>query len=115
MKIPSLLIAAVGLVSLNAIAPDFSSAGIADDLSNASVSVLSKLGYDCKTASAGAILCTKCKVDGNKQKCEAFTCDAVTKKCRRKTAEIPNIPGLNNNGSDNNDSDSNDRIKLPSL
>jgi hypothetical protein len=111
MKIPSLLIAAVGFVSLNAIAPAMSSAGIADDLSNASVSVLSKLGYDCKTASAGAILCTKCKVDDNKQKCEAFTCDAVTKKCRRKTAEIPRIPGLNNN----DDSNSNDPIKLPSL
>jgi hypothetical protein len=113
MKIPSLFIAAVGFVSLNAIAPAMSSAGIADDLSNASVSVLSKLGYDCKTASAGAILCTKCKVDDNKQKCEAFTCDAVTKKCRRKTAEIPRIPGLNNN--DNDDSNSNDPIKLPSL
>jgi hypothetical protein len=98
-KIRSLLIASVGFISLNAIVPDsglaFKYAGIADDLSNASVSVLSKLGYDCKTASAGAILCTKCKVDDNKQKCEAFTCDAVTKKCRRKTAEIPRIPGLN--------------------
>ena len=112
MKICSLLIAAVGFVSLNAIAPATGSAGIADDLSNASVSVLSKLGYDCKTASAGAILCTKCKVDDNKQKCEAFTCDAVTKKCRRKTAEIPRIPNLNNN---NDESDSNDLPKLPSL
>ncbi|PSB07925.1 hypothetical protein C7B62_18315 [Pleurocapsa sp. CCALA 161] len=110
MKIRSLSIAALGFVSLNAIAPAsgsaFKYAGIADDVSNASVSVLSKLGYDCKTASAGAILCTKCKVDDNKQKCEAFTCDAVTKKCRRKTAEIPRLPSLNNN---------NDPIKLPSL
>ncbi|MEY4518053.1 MAG: hypothetical protein RLZZ499_652 [Cyanobacteriota bacterium] len=111
MKITSLLIAGVGFVSLNAIAPA-SYAGIADDLSNASVSVLSKLGYDCKTASAGGILCTKCKVDDNKQKCEAFTCDVVTKKCRRKTAEIPRIPNLNNN---NDESDSNDLPKLPSL
>jgi hypothetical protein len=113
MKIRSLFIAALGFVSLNAIAPAIGSAGIADDLSNASVSVLSKLGYDCKTASAGGILCTKCKVEDNKQKCEAFTCDVVTKKCRRKTAEIPNIPGLNNDS--DNESDSPDRPKLPSL
>jgi hypothetical protein len=113
MKIRSLFIAALGFVSLNAIAPAIGSAGIADDLSNASVSVLSKLGYDCKTASAGGILCTKCKVEDNKQKCEAFTCDVVTKKCRRKTAEIPNIPGLNNDS--DNESDSPAQPKLPSL
>lgn len=115
MKIRSLLIASFGFISLNAIAPTPAStleyAGLLDDVGNASVSVLTRLGYDCKTASAGGILCTKCKADGFKQKCEAFTCDAVTKKCRRKTAELPNVPGLNN---DDNE-DSNDGIKLPSL
>lgn len=69
-------------------------AGITDDLGNATVSVLSKLGYDCQTASAGAILCKKCTVDDNKQKCEAFICDAVTKKCRKRSAEIPRLPDL---------------------
>ena len=67
-------------------------AGLADDLSNTTVSVLSKLGYDCQTLSAGGILCKKCQEEDNKQKCEAFLCDAVTKKCRKKSAEIPQLP-----------------------
>ena len=111
MKVRSLLIASIGFVSLNAIAIPSASANLLDDVSNASVSVLTRLGYDCKTASAGAILCTKCKEDGFKQKCEAFTCDVATKKCRRKTADLPNIPGLNNNDEESE----NDGIKLPSL
>lgn len=110
MKIHSLSIASIGFVSLNAIAISPASANLLDDVSNASVSVLTKLGYDCKTASAGAILCTKCQEDGFKQKCEAFTCDAATKKCRRKTADLPNIPGSSNDGED-----SEGGLKLPSL
>ena len=114
MAIRSWLIASISLVSLNLAAvpsPAFEYAGLLDDVSNASVGVLKQLGYDCKTASAGAILCTKCKADGIKQKCEAFTCDVATKKCRRKTADIPNIPGLNNN----DDEGSSDELELPSL
>ena len=90
---------------------NFETANLLDDVGNASVSVLTKLGYDCKTASAGAILCTKCKADGFKKKCEAFTCDVATKKCRRKTADLPNIPGLGND----DDAEDNDGVKLPSL
>jgi len=111
MKIRSLLIASIGFVSLNALSIPSASANLLDDVGNASVSVLTKLGYDCKTASAGAILCTKCNADGFKKKCEAFTCDVATKKCRRKTADLPNIPGLNND----DDADSDDGVKLPSL
>ena len=113
MVIRSWLIASLSLVSLNLATPSsaFEYAGLLDDVGNASVGVLKQLGYDCKTASAGAILCTKCKADGIKQKCEAFTCDVATKKCRRKTAEIPNIPGLNNDEGE----DSNDGVELPSL
>ena len=89
---------ALSFISASLVLPSGSSAenyaGIADDLSNATVSVLSKLGYDCQTASAGAILCKKCQVEDNKQKCEAFICDAVTKKCRKKSAEIPKLPNL---------------------
>lgn len=118
MKIQSLLIASIGIVSLNALSPaaasTFEYAGIADDIGNASVGVLTQLGYDCKTASTGGILCTKCEADGLKQKCEAFTCDAVSKKCRRKTADLPNVPGLSNDESSDAE-DSNDGIKLPSL
>ena len=119
MKIRSLLIASIGFVSLNAVAPISSSAkqyaNLLDDVSNASVGVLTQLGYDCKTASAGAILCTKCEEDGLKQKCEAFSCDVATKKCRRQTADLPNIPGLRNDDDENTNEDSNDGIKLPSL
>ena len=68
-------------------------AGLTDDLGDATVSILGKLGYDCTTAEVG-IVCKKCKVDDNKQKCEAFLCDAVTQKCRKQSAEIPKVPGL---------------------
>jgi len=50
-------------------------------------------------------------VDDNKQKCDAFICDAITKKCRRRKAEIPQLPNLG--GDDDRDDD--DGIKLPSL
>ena len=120
MKILTLFVASLGFVCVDAMSSTsfaiaspsssaFEYANLLDDVSNASVSVLTKLGYDCKTASAGGILCTKCKEDGFKKKCEAFTCDAVTKKCRRKTADIPNIPGSNDDESDD------DGVKLPSL
>lgn len=69
-------------------------AGLTDELGSATVSILGKLGYDCTTAEVG-IVCKKCKVEDNKQKCEAFLCDAVTQKCRKKSAEIPKVPGLN--------------------
>ena len=86
MKIRSLLVASVGFVGLNAIAIPSSSAleyaNLLDDVGNASVGVLTQLGYDCKTASAGGILCTKCEADGLKQKCEAFSCDVSSQNCR---------------------------------
>ena len=100
MTVHSSLLAAVSFALINPLLPSLSLAenyaGIADDLSNATVSVLSKLGYDCQTASAGAILCKKCQVEDNKQKCEAFICDAATKKCRKKSAEIPKLPNFGN-------------------
>ncbi|MEL6438931.1 MAG: hypothetical protein AAFQ80_06730 [Cyanobacteria bacterium J06621_8] len=115
MNIRSFLVASFSIVSWGAIATTPSLAieyaGLTDDLSNATVGVLGRLGYDCKTASVGGIICTKCKVDDSKQKCQAFICDAVTKKCRKRSAEVPQIPGIN--GSDDRDSD--DRINLPSL
>lgn len=115
MPIRPLLIASLGLVSWGVIASSPSSAvdyaGLTDSLSNATVSVLSQLGYDCQTASVGGIICKKCEVEDNKQKCQAFICDAVTKKCRKRSAEVPNIPGL---GSEE-EQDSEDGINLPSL
>ena len=122
MKLRSWLIAGFGFLTLNTLVPAPGSAeqstlqaNLLDDLSNASVSVLTQLGYDCKTASAGAILCTKCQAEGLKQKCEAFTCDVATKKCRRKTADLPNIPGLRNNDDADPNDEPDEGIRLPSL
>lgn len=115
MTIRSTLLASITIISVGLVAPapifSFEYAGIADDLGNASVSVLDKLGYDCQNASAGAILCKKCKTDGFKQKCTAFVCDAATKKCRKKSATVPNIPG----SEDSRENEESDGISLPSL
>ncbi|MEM9506659.1 MAG: hypothetical protein AAGA16_03110 [Cyanobacteria bacterium P01_E01_bin.35] len=115
MNIRSLLVASFSLVSWSTIASapsiGLEYAGLTDNLSNATVGVLSQLGYDCQTASVGGIICKKCQVEDNKQKCQAFICDAVTKKCRRRSAEIPQVPGLGGG----NERDSNDGINLPSL
>ena len=114
MNMRSLFIASFGLVSWGLMTPypslSLEYAGLTDDLSNATVSVLSRLGYDCQTASVGGIICKKCEVNDNKQKCDAFICDAVTKKCRRQSAEVPQLPNL---GGDDNDSD--DGVDLPSF
>lgn len=67
---------------------------LTDDLGKASVTVLSKLGYDCQTLDVG-IVCKKCQVEDNKQKCVAYLCDAISKKCRKKSAEIPQLPSFN--------------------
>ena len=115
MNIRSILLTTIAVTSASIMSPSvglsWETAGLADDLGNATVSVLSKLGYDCKNASAGAIICKKCKADDLKQKCTVFTCDAVTKKCRKKSAELPNVPGLGGSSED----ESSDGIELPSL
>lgn len=98
MNIRSFVLASIALTSIGLIAPkpsfSYEYAGLTDEIGDATVSVLSKLGYDCQTASAG-ILCKKCKVEDNKQQCVAYLCDAVTKKCRKKSASIPQIPNFN--------------------
>ncbi|MGD1918325.1 MAG: hypothetical protein ACFCAD_05230 [Pleurocapsa sp.] len=68
-------------------------AGLTDNLGNVSTRVLSKLGYDCKTSNVG-IVCQKCQVEANKQKCVAYLCDVLTKKCRKKSAELPRLPNF---------------------
>lgn len=118
MTIRSTLFASIAIISFGLVSSgstySFEYAGIndiADDLGSASVSILDKLGYDCQNASSGAIVCKKCKADGFKQKCTAFVCDAATKKCRKKSATVPNIPGLGGSSDDDRD----DEINLPSL
>jgi 2C-methyl-D-erythritol 2,4-cyclodiphosphate synthase len=114
-SVPAVLSATFAFTSIGLMTPSpsrsFETAGLADSLGGATVSVLGKLGYDCKNASAVGIVCKKCKMEDNKQNCEAYLCDAVTKKCRKKSAEIPNVPGLGGNDEDSNS----DGIKLPSL
>ena len=94
MTIRSFLLASVALTSFSLISPPPGLADLTEDIGNASVSVLGKLGYDCKTANVG-IVCKKCQVEDNKQKCVAYLCDAITKKCRKKSAEIPKLPSFN--------------------
>lgn len=101
MNIRPVLVTSVTFTCVSLITPlqilSLDYAGLPDDLANATVSVLSKLGYDCKTASVGGIICKKCTAEDNKQKCVAYLCDAVTKKCRKKKAEIPQLPSLGGN------------------
>ena len=115
MSIRSFLGLPVAIFSITLMVPSpslsFEHTGLTDGLENATVSVLSKLGYDCQTASIGGIVCKKCSAEDDKQKCEAYLCDAVTKKCRKKQAEVPQLPNLNGN----DEEDSSDEINLPSL
>ena len=103
MAIRSLLFASIALTAVSLVVPSrglsLEYAGLTDDIGSASVSILDKLGYDCTTAAVG-IVCKKCQVEDNKQKCVAYLCDAVSKKCRKKSAEIPQLPSLNRNNID---------------
>lgn len=98
MTMGSFLVSSVAFLSVGLIIPSQSLsldyADLPGDLGDATVSVLDKLGYDCQTASVGGIICKKCKTEDNKQKCVAYLCDAITKKCRKKSAEIPKLPNL---------------------
>lgn len=63
------------------------------DIENATTDILSGLGYDCQTAGAVGIACTKCTEEGGaSQKCKAYICDAVTKECRQQEATLPDVP-----------------------
>ena len=103
MTIRSVVLASVAFTSVGFILPQPSLsndyAGLADELGNASISILDKLGYDCQKAGAG-IVCKKCQVEDNKQECVAYLCDAITRKCRKKSASIPKIPSFNRNSDD---------------
>ena len=115
MNLRTVLLTSVFFTSMGLIAPS-ESLGVdlvsqLGDVADITTGVLGKLGYDCQTASVGGIICKKCTVKDNSQKCEAFLCDAVTKKCRKKSAELPNLPNLGNDSED----DSSRGVELPSL
>jgi|GEM_PF-2753965 len=88
----SLSVSSLGLMNPN---PSLSSNLVAQlgglgglgDVEDATTDVLKRLGYDCKTATVG-IACTKC----SDNKCKAYICDAITKKCRKQKASLPGVP-----------------------
>ncbi len=64
-----------------------------EDIENATTDILSSLGYDCQTAGAVGIACTKCTDEGSlTQKCKAYICDAITRQCRQQEATLPDVP-----------------------
>lgn len=68
--------------------------GNIDNIGSVTTSVLDRLGYDCQTVANVGIVCKKCKASNNglTEKCNAYICDAVTKKCRKQKATLPNLP-----------------------
>ena len=70
-----------------------------NNIGNITTSVLDKLGYECDTASAAGIICRKCSESSSvTEKCTAYICDSVTKKCRKKEATLPKLPNSNRDG-----------------
>ncbi len=64
-----------------------------EDIENATTDILSGLGYDCQTAGALGIACTKCTTDDSiTQTCKAYICDSITRSCREQQAQIPSVP-----------------------
>ena len=110
MKTIYSLLLTLGFSSVSLILPNktLSSTSIAqlDDLANITTSVLDKLGYECETASAAAIIGRKCLESSSiTEECDAFICDSVTKKCRRQKAVLPKLPNSNSDR-DENEADS---------
>ena len=64
-----------------------------EDIENATTDILSGLGYDCQTAGAVGIACTKCTDESSvTQNCKAYICDAVTRQCRQQEATLRDVP-----------------------
>ncbi|WP_036484108.1 hypothetical protein [Myxosarcina sp. GI1] len=107
MKTLYFLTLVLGFSSVNLLSPNktLSSTTIAqldqlEGVTNVTTSVLDKLGYDCQAASAAAIICKKCSEESSiTEKCTAYICDSVTKKCRKKEANLPKLP--NSDGGEN--------------
>ena len=77
------------------------------DIENATIDILGTLGYDCQTAGALGIACTKCSDKGGlTQKCKAYICDSVTRKCRKQEANLPSVPDSVDDLTDDVDIDS---------
>ena len=116
MKTFYLLSLIIGFSSANLIAPSktLSQTPIAqlENITNITTSVLDRLGYECDTASAAGIICRKCSESNSvTEKCTAYICDSVTKKCRKKEATLPKLPNSNRDR-DEGDSES---LSIPGI
>ena len=97
MKLFYLLPFCLGLSSISLIIPhkSLSLTPIAqlEDITNITTSVLDKLGYECETVSAAAMICRKCSDNSSiTEKCTVYICDTATKKCRKQNANVPKLP-----------------------
>ena len=103
MSIRSFFIASLTISCFSLInsPPSFGAENVAQlDLENmgeVTTSVLDRLGYDCDTVANVGLVCKKCSSDNVlTEKCDAYICDAATKKCRKKNATVPKLPDSNN-------------------
>ncbi|MGV2828000.1 hypothetical protein [Myxosarcina sp. GI1(2024)] len=113
MKTLYFLTLVLGFSSVNFLSPNkaLSSTIIVqlEDITNVTISALDKLGYECQTASAAAIICKKCSEESSvSEKCTAYICDSVTKKCRKQEANLPQLPNSDGDGE-------NSEPEMPSL
>jgi hypothetical protein len=68
-----------------------------ENIGEVTTNVLDRLGYECDTVANVGLVCKKCSEDSDSpinltEKCTAYVCDAVTKKCRKNNAVLPKIP-----------------------
>lgn len=64
-----------------------------ENMGEVTTSVLDRLGYDCDTVANVGLVCKKCSSDNAlTENCNAYICDAATKKCRKKNATVPKLP-----------------------
>jgi hypothetical protein len=93
---------AIALSSLVISQPSFGTDKLAqlDNLENIgeiTTNVLDRLGYECDTVANVGLVCKKCSENSDSpialtEKCTAYVCDAVTKKCRKNNAVLPKLP-----------------------
>jgi hypothetical protein len=107
MRVFSLVIAsfAVASLALTTSQPSFGVDKLAqlDNLENIgemTTNILDGLGYDCETVAGVGLVCKKCSEESDSrialtEKCTAYVCDAVTKKCRKNNAVLPKVPQQN--------------------
>ncbi|ELS00610.1 hypothetical protein Xen7305DRAFT_00003110 [Xenococcus sp. PCC 7305] len=95
----SLAFGSLGLINPNqslsaSLVAQLGGLGGLENIEDATTDILKGLGYDCQTAGAVGIACTKCTDEGAAtQECKAYICDIATQECRQKEATLPKAPG----------------------